>query len=228
MLDFRGVSILSFDCYGTLIDWESGILCALRPLLSRGQTPPADNDLLGLYGQCEREAQAQTVFVNYRSILRRVMHNLVDQLGVSIEPDEEDLLAESMRDWVPFPDTVAALSILKNRFKLGIISNVDADLFQFSRAQLRECFDWVVTSDQVCSYKPSKHNFRCTLSAYGVDPRQQVHVAQSLYHDIVPAQALGIKTVWVNRRNAASTPVMTGEPDLEVPDLTTLVEMMEV
>ena len=227
MVNLNEISVLSFDCYGTLIDWERGILSALRPLLARNQARPSDSDVLSHYGQCEREAQAQTPFVNYRSILRRVVKNLADRLGIGIEPEEEGLLADSMKAWQPFPDTVSALKILKTRFKLGIISNVDADLFSNSEAMLKVPFDWVVTSEQLMSYKPSDHNFRYAMSAHGVQPGQLLHVAQSLYHDIVPAHALGLKTVWVNRRNAASTPVIPCEPDLEVPDLKTLVDLVK-
>ena len=227
MLDFKDVSVLSFDCYGTLIDWEGGILAALEPLLSRSQTRPSESDLLRLYGQYEREIQTQTPFINYRVVLRKVMNNLADQLGVTLDPEEENRLAQSMRDWRPFPDTVPALNILKARFKLGIISNVDADLFSYSAVRLKVPFDWVVTSEQLRSYKPSEHNFRYAMSTFGVDPGQQVHVAQSLYHDIVPAHALGLKTVWVNRGGAASTPVIASEPDLEVPDLKTLAGLVK-
>ena len=226
MLDFKDISVLSFDCYGTLIDWERGILSALEPLLSRSQARPSESDLLRLYGQYEREAQARTPFINYRAVLQRVMINLADQLGVAIKPGEENLLAESMRGWRPFADTVPALKILKARFKLGIISNVDADLFHYSQAQLKVPFDWVFTSEQLGSYKPSEHNFRCAMSTFGVHPHQQAHVAQSLYHDIVPARDLGLNTVWVNRRGAASTPVIDCQPDLEVPDLETLAGLV--
>ena len=227
MLDFKDVSVLSFDCYGTLIDWESGILSAFEPLLSCSQARPPNSDLLRLYGQYEREAQAQAPFVNYRTVLQWVMNNLADQLGVGIKQEEEDRLAESMQDWRPFPDTVPALEFLKTRFKLGIISNVDSDLFRYSEVKLRVPFDWVVTSEQLGSYKPSQHNFRYAMHTSGVELHQQVHVAQSLYHDIVPARAMGLKTVWVNRGGAASTPVIDAEPDLEVPDLETLAELVQ-
>ena len=227
MLDFKDISVLSFDCYGTLIDWEGGILSALEPLLSRSQARPSETGLLQLYGQYEREAQSQTPFVNYRAVLAQVVTGLKDRLNLNMRPEEENILAESMRDWQPFPDTVPALETLKTRFKLGIISNVDEDLFRYSQALLKVPFDWVVTSEQLKSYKPAEHNFRYAMSAAGVDAGRQVHVAQSLYHDIAPASALGIKTVWVNRRGAASTPLIQCEPDLEVPDLETLAGLLK-
>ena len=226
MLDFKEITVLSFDCYGTLIDWERGILSALEPLLSRSQDRPSASDLLRLYGQYEREAQTQTSFINYRAVLGQVMKSLATHLAVDINPEEEKRLAESIKDWRPFPDTVPALKILKARFKLGIISNVDVDLFRSSETQLQVSFDWVVTSEQLRSYKPSEHNLRYATSTFGVDAYQLVHVAQSLYHDIVPARALGIKTVWVNRQGAASTPMLDVRPDLEVPDLQTLAALV--
>ncbi len=222
MLDFSDVTVLSFDCYGTLIDWETGILSALRPLLSRRRTELPDGALLELYGRFEREAQAETPFVNYRTVLRRVVHNLGDHLDLGVGPDEADLLAESMRDWRPFADTVAALKTLGERFALAILSNVDDDLFRLSEPLLETPFDWVITSQQLGSYKPSERNFRRVMDAIGVERGRHVHVAQSLYHDIAPAGALGIRTVWVNRQGAASTPVIDCAPELEVPDLRTL------
>ena len=227
MLDFEDISVLGFDCYGTLIDWEKGILSALEPLLSRSYARPSDTDVLRLYGQYEREAQSQTLFVNYRSVLKQVVKRLSGHLNLNLRPKEENILAESTWDWRPFPDTVHALEVLKSRFKLGIISNVDDDLFRHSEALLKVNFDWVVTSELVKSYKPAEHNFRYAMSTFGLDPRQYLHVAQSLHHDIAPASALGLKTVWVNRTGAASTPVIDCEPDLEVPDLETLAGLVK-
>lgn len=226
MLDFTGVKVLSFDCYGTLIDWESGILSALRPLLSRHQMQLVDSDLLRLYGRFEREAQSLTPFVNYRTVLRNVTEGFCEHLGLDIETGEETALAESMAHWQPFPDTVAALKALKNHCQIAILSNVDTNLFDSTQAVLGVPFDWVITSEQLGSYKPSLQNFHFAVNAFGVDPSQHIHVAQSLYHDIAPARSLGIKTVWVNRKGAASTPVIDAVPDLEVPDLQTLAGLM--
>ena len=222
MLSFSGVTVLSFDCYGTLIDWETGILSALRPLLSRRQIQLADSDLLQLYARFEREAQENIPFINYRTVLRKVTKSLSKHLGLYVEAGKEGVLAESMASWRPFPDTVAALKGLKSRFRLAILSNVDDDLFRSTQAILEVPFDWVITSEQLGSYKPSHRNFQSAVTSFGVEPGQHVHVAQSLYHDIAPAHSLGIKTVWVNRQGAASTPVIDAVPDLEVPDLETL------
>ena len=226
MLDFSGVKVLTFDCYGTLIDWEGGILSAFKPLLSSRRTALPDSSLLELYGRFEREAQAQTPFVNYRTVLKTIVKSLSGHLSLDVQSQDEDLLVDSMKEWLPFSDTVAALRGLKERFRLAILSNVDDDLFRLSQARLEVPFDWVITSEQLRSYKPSESNFRRTIATIGVDPVEHVHVAQSLFHDIAPASALGIKTVWVNRQGAAATPLIDALPDLEVPDLETLVGML--
>ena len=226
MLDFSGVKVLTFDCYGTLIDWEGGIVSALKPLLSRRGTVVPEGELLELYGRFERGAQAQTPFVNYRTVLRTVVKSLSSHLNLDAQAQEENVLAESMSNWLPFRDTVAALKTLNKRFRLAILSNVDDDLFRLSQARLVVSFDWVITSEQLGSYKPSERNFRCAMATIGVAPAQHVHVAQSLYHDIAPASTLGLKTVWVNRQGAAVTPVINVVPDLEVPDLETLARMV--
>ena len=222
MLDFKNVTVLSFDCYGTLIDWERGILSALKPLITRQGIALSDSELLQLYGRFEREAQAQTPFVNYRAVLKQVLLSLRSHLKLDVRPQEENLLVESMSQWPAFPDTIAALKALKGRMRLAILSNVDNDLSQLSQAHLKVAFDWVITSEQLESYKPSENNFRYALATFGTTPGQHIHVAQSLYHDIAPATALGIKTVWVNRQGAASTPTIDARPDLEVPNLATL------
>jgi 2-haloacid dehalogenase len=225
MLDVSRVTVLSFDCYGTLVDWESGILSALRPLLTPGDQRPPDQQLLELYGRFEREAQGQTPFVDYKMVLGDVARNLAEHLGLAVEPGGETFLADSVGNWPVFPDTVAALRALKSRFKLAIISNVDDALFAQSQEALQVPFDWVVTSQQVGSYKPSAANFHAAMRVMEVTPEQLVHVAQSVYHDIRPAAALGLRTVWVNRPGAASTPAIDCQPDLEVPDLKTLAEL---
>ena len=227
MLDFADVTVLSFDCYGTLIDWESGILSALRPLFSRHGIDQPDRELLELYGRFERQAQEQTPFVNYKTVLRDVAASFYRYFNIDpkIGAEAERILADSLGDWPAFPDTVQALKSLKSRFKLAIISNVDDDMIRLSQARLGVPFDWVITSEQVGSYKPSEENFRKAMRIMGVEPAQHVHVAQSLYHDIASASALGWKTVWVNRRGAASTPLVDSQPDLQVPDLESLARL---
>ncbi len=226
MLDFSGVRVLSFDCYGTLVDWESGILSALRPLLSHHGEDLPDNKLLELYGRLEREAQAKSPFINYKAVLQRVVEGVDAHMGLGFSSRAKNTLVESLGNWPLFPDTSTALRALKSRFKLAIISNVDDDLFQLTQSRLGVPFDWVITSEQLGSYKPSPENFQSAMRTMGVLPAHHVHVAQSLYHDIVPAHALGLKTVWINRKGAASTPVVKSQPDLEVPDLLSLAALV--
>ena len=225
MLDFGNVKILSFDCYGTLIDWETGILSALRPLITHHGIDLPDQQLLELYGRFEREAQSQSPFVNYRTVLGNVLKKLGGHLALRVIPTEESVLADSLGDWPAFSDTVESLRVLKSRFQLAIISNVDDDMFSLTQRHLQVHFDWVITSEQLGLYKPSETNFRSAMRTMGITPDQHAHVAQSLFHDIGPAGAMGINTVWVNRPGAASTPVIDSKPDLEVPDLKTLADI---
>ena len=228
-MDFNSYDVLSFDCYGTLIDWESGILAALGPVLAAHDVHLSDAEVLELFAEIEPEAQAGR-FVIYREVLRKVMRELGSRLGFVPSPAEMDRLADSLGSWMPFPDSVEALQSLQRTFKLAVITNMDDDLFALSAARLNVRFDWVITSQQSGSYKPSPSNFRLAFETIGARPETMLHVAQSLYHDIVPAKALGLRTVWVNRRRgqegSGATRSATGEPDLEVPDLATLASIV--
>ena len=229
MLDIGRFRVLTFDCYGTLIDWESGILGALRPLLAAHGISLTDDKLLELYGELEAEAEAGD-YQPYRKVLEAVARGFGRRLGFEPTEEEAKSLPESLKNWQPFPDTVAALQKLKRRFKLAIVSNVDDDLFAATARRLEVPFDWVITAQQAGSYKPSHRNFKLALERIGLPPAQVLHVAQSIYHDIIPARELGLATVWVNRRGpkgGGATKAARGQPDLEVPDLKTLAEMAQ-
>ena len=226
MLDLSSYRVLSFDCYGTLIDWEGGILASLKPLLARHGVSASDGELLRLYGELEREGQGHQPFLTYHQVLSRIVAGLGERLGFRPNSGELEGLADSMKRWRPFSDTVSALSSLKKRAKLAIISNVDRDLFEASSSMLGVDFDWVVTSGEIGEYKPSLRNFKVALDRMGVAKGEVLHVAQSLYHDVEPARALGLSTVWVNRAGARSTPLRDVRPDVEVADLGALVELM--
>ncbi|MBI4337247.1 MAG: haloacid dehalogenase type II [Chloroflexi bacterium] len=230
-MDFAQYQVLSFDCYGTLIDWETGISQALRPVLAAHGRRMGDDELLELYAQLESEAESGE-YTMYREVLRRVVAGLGQQLGFVPTPTERDCLTSTLRDWPPFPDTVAALQALKRRSRLAVISNVDDDLFTLTQKRLGVEFEWVITAEQARSYKPDRRNFQLALERIGLPPNRVLHVAQSLYHDVAPAQALGLATVWVNRRKgkkgAGATPAATARPNLEVPDLKTLVSMVRL
>lgn len=227
MLDLRRFRVLTFDCYGTLIDWERGILAALGPLLAAHGKSLADEKLLELYGELEAEAEAGE-YQSYRKVLEGVARGVGRRLGFESSEQEARSLPESLKNWQPFPDTVAALKKLKSRYKLAIVSNTDDDLFADTARLLEVSFDWVITAQQARSYKPSHRNFKLALERIALPPDQVLHCAQSIYHDVIPARELGLATVWVNRRGAkggGATKAAQGQPELEVPDLKTLAEM---
>jgi 2-haloacid dehalogenase len=229
-MDFSPFTTISFDCYGTLIDWESGILPTLRAVLaSHGQSLP-DAAILELYGEFEAEAESGP-YQSYRQVLQAVVRAFADRLHFHASSAEIGSLGESVRAWPPFPDTVAALHELQKRYKLIVISNIDDDLFAETRKHLGVEFNGVITAEQARSYKPSINNFQMALHKLALSPDRLLHAGQSIYHDVVPARSLGISTVWVNRKSArpgigavrASTALGSEKrPDLEVPDLASL------
>ena len=227
MLDFSRFEYLSFDCYGTLIDWESGILGYLRPLLQGKGCSVSDARLLNFYSECEPRHQ-QLPYRTYREVLGSVMLDFAHEFRVQLSDAEVHGLANSIRNWEPFPDTVAALRRLKSRYMLAVLSNIDDDLFAMTAAKLGVQLDCVVTAQQAQSYKPSLHNFEMLLDRSQVERNHLLHVAESLYHDAVPAHSLGIATVWVNRRQgrtAAATKLVVATPDLEVPTVAALADL---
>jgi 2-haloacid dehalogenase len=228
MIDFTAKRVLTFDCYGTLIDWETGILSTLQPILTdHGVTADAER-LLALHAELESAAE-QGPYAPYRQLLMTVLRGLGERLRFTPSAAEQSRFADSVGDWPPFADTRAALRALRRRFRLAIISNTDDDLFARTNQQLDVAFDWIVTAQQVKSYKPSLNNFRQALARIGLPTEQVLHVAQSLFHDHVPAKQVGLETVWINRRygkaGSGATPIADARPDLEVRDLATLVTL---
>lgn len=226
LIDFHRFEVFSFDCYGTLVDWEAGILQGLRPVLERHGVSPSDDEILELYGRLEPRAEAGP-WVSYRTVLRRVVEGFARELGVELAESELGCLGESLGDWPLFSDTVAALEVLSGRYRLAVVSNVDDDLFEKTRRHLEVPFATVVTATAVRSYKPSPTHFEELLRRLSLERDRVLHVAQSLHHDIAPASRLGFTTVWVNRRagreGTGATPASDARADLEVRDLTDLV-----
>jgi 2-haloacid dehalogenase len=227
MLDFSKAKLLTFDCYGTLIDWESGIFSALRPLLAAHGKSISDAELLALYGELEAGIENGN-YLPYREVLRSVVRAFGDRLGFVSTQDEIDALPNSVPRWQPWPDTVAALKRLATKFRLAIISNIDDDIFARTHEWLPVEFESVTTAQQARCYKPGREIFQMALKKASATPDQIVHVGQSIYHDVLPAQSLGLATVWVNRPSpragiGAVRPA-SGKPDLEVPDVATLAE----
>src|SRR3974377_521909 len=186
MRDFSRFEVLTFDCYGTLINWEAGLLTALHAILTAHSKKMDDATLLELYGDFEQQAE-QPPFQPYREVLGSVVRQLGAELGVSPPVDQIRSLAESLPTWKPRPDTVVALHQLKTRFRLAILSNTDDNLFERTRLQLEVAFDEVVTAQQAEAYKPSLRLFELALSRINAPAHRVLHVGQSIYHDIIPA-----------------------------------------
>jgi 2-haloacid dehalogenase len=229
VLDFSQYRVLSFDCYGTLIDWETGIFSALRPILTAHGKSISDSELLTVYSELESEAE-RGEFHPYREVLESVVRGFGDRLGFHPTEAQASSLPDSLADWRPFADTVAALCQLKARYQLAIISNVDDDLFAATARRLEVPFDHVITAQQARAYKPSAQIFNLAQQRIGVASAQWLHAAQSIYHDVIPARSRGIATVWVNRPSprpgSGAAKAAAGQPDLEVPDLKTLASTL--
>jgi 2-haloacid dehalogenase len=225
MLDFSRFEILTFDCYGTLIHWEDGILRCLHQILAAHSRNADDATILQLYGDFEASAE-QGEYRCYRDVLHSVVGQFGKQFGFAPSDHEAHSLAESLKDWKPWPDTIEALRVLGSRFRLAIISNVDDDLFAATRPQLEVDFGQIITAQQARVYKPSLKIFELALSRVGVPAHRVLHVGQSLYHDVIPAQSLGLATVWVNRPSARSgvgaVKAAEARPDLQVSSLAEL------
>jgi 2-haloacid dehalogenase len=227
VLDLRTFEVMTFDCYGTLIDWEAGIWQALRPVLGNHGIRMGGDQALELFGELESEAE-RGQYLEYRTVLRMVLEGFGSGLGFTPNASELQRFSESVRDWPAFPDSARALQALKKKYELAILSNIDDDLFAYSAQRLGIQFDYVITAQQARSYKPSPNNFHLAIERIGLPTSQILHVAQSLYHDIAPARALGLSTVWINRRHGkpgfGATPPSEAEPDLELPDLQALAD----
>jgi 2-haloacid dehalogenase len=227
-LDFRRFQVLTFDCYGTLIDWESGILAALRPILASHAAQLSDGELLETYGRHEAEVESEP-YRRYREVLAEVLRRIGSELGFEPAPAELERFSGSVGDWPAFPDSTAALRTLKERFGLGVLTNCDDDLFAQSQRRLGVDFDWVITAEQARSYKPSHRNFELAFSTIAGPRERLLHVAQSLFHDHVPAKELGMTTVWIDRRSgqpgSGATPPAEASPDLVLPDLRSLAAL---
>jgi len=227
-LDFSRFEILTFDCYGTLIDWETGLLSALDLILSAHGKKIDDATQLELYGNFEQLSE-QGAFRPYREVLQSVVRQFGDKLGFVPTVEQARSLPDSLALWKPWPDTVAALRQLKSRYRLAILSNVDDDLFAATRPQLEVEFDEVITAQQAQAYKPSLKIFELALARIQAPAHRILHVGQSIYHDVIPAQALGLATVWVNRPSArpgvGAVKIAHAEPDLEVSSLAELAEL---
>ena len=227
-IDFGRFDVLTFDCYGTLIDWEAGILAGLRGILEPLGIDAGDDDLLERYARAEASVEAGG-YLRYREVLARSAELVGRELGVRPDPAALAAFGGSVGAWPAFPDSADALARLHERFRLAVITNCDDDLFAASNARLGVTFDHVITAQQVGAYKPSTRNFEVAFERIGVPRERILHVAQSLFHDHVPAKQLGMTTVWIDRRHdrpgSGATPPADARPDLAVPSMAAFAEI---
>jgi 2-haloacid dehalogenase len=223
-MNLRDFDALSFDCYGTLIDWEAGIGAVLRTWADAHGLDLTDEQLLTAYSAHEARAEADHPAELYPRILARSMRGLGAELGVPVSDDEAESLAVSVPDWPAFPDSAEALERLAGSYQLIILSNVDRVSFQGSNRRLGVRFTSILTAQDIGSYKPSARNFEALASEVerlGIAQGRLLHVAQSLFHDHVPAKAAGLPTVWINRRHERPGWGATPEPPADItPDWT--------
>lgn len=213
---------LTFDCYGTLVDWKGGLSRAFINLFGDTARSRLD-ELFEVYVAVEAQVEGAG-FRPYRDVLEIVSARLAERLGLQLDPSQRGYLARALPEWPLFADTNAALVKLKQRYRLGVLSNIDSDLFEATSQAFDVGFDFVVTAGEVRSYKPSPGHFERMLEAYG-SPDSTIHVAQSLFHDGAPAARLGLPFVWVNRyaeSNREGVPITA-----EVPDLISLARLVE-
>lgn len=232
MLDLHAFDALTFDCYGTLIDWERGIADALTPILDAHGSSLGEEALLEEFARHEA-ALEKGAYRPYAEVLGLALRGIGNDLGFTPTDEEVAAFSASVGDWPAFGDSVQALAALGARYKLCVITNCDDDLFAASAARLGTSFDEVVTAQQVEGYKPGTLGFEemfDRLTAADVPRERILHVAQSLFHDHVPAKGLGMTTVWVDRRSGrdgfGATPPARATPDLVVPDLASLARLV--
>jgi 2-haloacid dehalogenase len=235
MLDLTEFEALSFDCYGTLIDWEAGIAAVLGPWARRHDPSLADEDLLVAYAEHEAAVEAEAPGMPYPDVLREAFRRTGTRLGFEVADADAVALGTSVPDWPAFPDSADALQRLKRRYRLIVLSNVDRRSFAGSNRRLGVEFDEILTAQDIGSYKPDPANFAALLrrvDGMGATGRL-LHVAQSLFHDHVPAKAAGLPTVWIDRRHAqpgwgaTPDPRTAVSPDLEFPSLAAFADAVE-
>ncbi len=230
-MNLADFTTLTFDCYGTLIDWETGIAAALRPWAERAGVDGDDEALLAAFARVENRLQRDNPTAPYPELLRNGALAIAADLGAPMGGGEAEAFAASIKDWPAFPDSADGLAYLKRHYKLVILSNVDTASFAHSNAKLGVEFDAIFTAEDIGSYKPDLANFRymlACLEAMGTAKSQILHTAQSPYHDIAPAREIGLATNWINRRalkpGGGATPAAAATPDFEHPSIAAFVE----
>ncbi len=197
-------NVLTFDCYGTLIDWESGIVTALEPLTSRVERNLTRDDILQAHSRHEAAQQSETPAMRYSELLAVIYAKLAGEWGVTISNAQAATYGNSVGAWPAFPDSVEALQYLKQHYKLVILSNVDNASFARSNKRLGVEFDAIYTAEDIGSYKPADRNFEYMLrelTALSYTKSDILHTAESLFHDHAPANKHGLKSCWIYRRH---------------------------
>ena len=201
LTDFKA---LTFDCYGTLIDWESGMIEGLKPLTDRLENPPSRDQILEAHAFHESTQQKWTPAYRYADLLPIVYKRLAEEWNVSVTPEECRQYGQSVKNWPAFPDSAEALHHLKQHYQLVILSNVDNESFSGSNDRLEVTFDAIITAEDVGSYKPSDRNFDYMLehlARRGIAKDEILHTAESMFHDHVPAKRHGLTSCWIYRRH---------------------------
>lgn len=205
LLDYEA---LSFDCYGTLIDWESGIWAALQPMLMANDSPVTRHDALAEFARIEAVQEARMPGLRYSELLAVLHRDLAKSLELSTTDQLDTMFGSSVPQWPAFADSAGALAFLGDRYRLVILSNVDRESFAGSNARLEVTFDAIYTAEDIGSYKPDPANFDYLLrhleDEFGTHADSVLHVAQSLYHDHAPAKAAGLDTVWIDRQRLSA------------------------
>ena len=232
-MELTDFGVLTFDCYGTLIDWESGMVEALKPLTGRAAVELTRERILEAHARHESSQQAWTPGMRYDELLAVVHKRLAEEWGVTVTVDECVAYGRSVGDWPAFPDSVEALRYLKDHYRLVILSNVDNRSFAASREKLGVAFDAVYTAEDIGSYKPSDRNFEYMLEklgAHGIGKGDILHTAESLFHDHAPANRHGLASCWIYRRHdqegfgATMDPGETPRHDFRFDSMADLVE----
>jgi 2-haloacid dehalogenase len=221
MVDYQAYDALTFDCYGTLIDWESGILAGIRAALGADVSDATDSELLSEFSTHEHDAEVP--YKGYREVLGLTLRMLAAARGITTTSEQEAQFGGSVVDWPAFPDSHDALAELQKHFKLVVITNCDDDLFAASAERLGIKFDEVITAQQVGSYKPNIENFHFAHAkverTLGITKDRILHVAQSLFHDHGPAKSIGMTSVHIKRRGNGAAPAASATPDQDFPDM---------
>jgi 2-haloacid dehalogenase len=203
-LDLTRYKALSFDCYGTLIEWEAGLVAVLSPWAREQGLDLTDEELLLAYADNEAAVERETPSALYPAVLAAAFRRTGGKLGRPVSDEWAQRLGNSVPDWPAFPDSAEALARLAKHYRLIILSNVHREGFTASNERLRGDFAAIITAEDVGAYKPAENHFRAldaTLAKLGVNRAELLHVAQSLFHDHVPAKREGLPSVWINRRH---------------------------